>query len=260
MQPGRKRSFPGPAIGYGVHIEEKCCLGLGLDRRIVATISQPSFDTLCDISSFSVWGPGQTCFSLCRLRRVVVAGSTVGPLRVASLVCVCGGGGFCLLGLLPVLQGSSTIGFLLGPWTVTRSSHGKLPLVGHCPLGHEAMCALPCLRAFPHPSPPTLTKKKTGTQVRGGGGAEGSKSKKLLGDNFASQNDDFTGGQTSDVINWGMLHGRPPLKRRAVWRPHLHLLSQSFFDAISPFPEQRNSPTRFCLANPPPPPCTSNGP
>ena len=51
-----------------------------------------------------------------------------------------------------------------------------------------------------HPPPPQAVHRY------GGGGLEGSKSKNSLGDDFDSQNNDFTRNSTSDTAHWGTLH------------------------------------------------------
>ena len=66
--------------------------------------------------------------SLRKLRRVDVARTPVGPVLIASFVCVCGAHCSVFWGW-SVLLGLSSIHFLPWPWTATRSSLRKLPLV-----------------------------------------------------------------------------------------------------------------------------------
>ena len=51
-----------------------------------------------------------------------------------------------------------------------------------------------------------------------------SKSKNSLGDKFVFQKDDFTRGQTSDIIHCGMLREKPPKRGGGIWHPHLRLI------------------------------------
>ena len=54
---------------------------------------------------------------------------------------------------------------------------------------------------------------------------ERSKSKNTLRDNFVSQNDDFTKGQASDIIKWGMLRECPPLQKKVgIWLPRVRFM------------------------------------